>query len=252
MIQIGIVILISVFVIKELISFKTRKDDFSKSTDELRKEFKRRDIVLIILFPLLLVAVTIGLTSFLNFLSDWSIQNDSEIIYIIKPDMGTWIGMAMISTLGYSIFVLFKLAQWIFKSKEPDYWIYYNRKYGFKATNFLKFVGILSLTVGSIWICLNLNSYTKFKDDKIEIKQFGSFQKVEYEFATISKIIHYQKIIAPNDSIVERPHYMIVFDDNFKWKTNDEFRTPKNSDEQFINLIKAKTGLEIEEQEIDQ
>ena len=252
MIQIGIVILITAFILKELFSFKTQKDDFLKSTDELRKEFKRKDIFLIILFPFLLLVVTIGLASVLDFLSNWSIQNDREIIYIIKPEMGTWIGMAMISTLGYSVFVLFKIVKWTFKSKETDYWVYYNRKYGFKATGFLKYVGILSLTVGSIWICLNLNSYAKFKEDRIEMKKFGSIKEVEYEYSSISKIIHYQNITAPNGNVVERPHYMIVFNENQKWRTIDEFRTPKHSDEQIIKLIKEKTGLVIEEHEIEQ
>lgn len=252
MIQIGIIVLLTVFVLKGLFSFRLEKDDCSKSTDELRTEFQRKDFLLLFLFFVLLPSFTVGLTILFDWLSDWSISNDKSIIHIIKPNMGTWIVMAMMSSLGYAVYAIFKISKWIFKSNESNYWTYYNRKYGFKATGLLKYLGIILVLCSSILVCLNLNSYLKFKDTKIEINQFKSLKQTEYGLESITKIIHFQKTIAPNGKIVQKPHYAIFFSDNYEWRTNDNLRTPNINDDKIFSFLTEKTGLEIEEIEIDQ
>ena len=252
MIQIGIVILLTVFVLKGLFSFRLEKDDYSKSTDELRTEFQRKDILLLFLFFVLLPSFTVGLTILFDWLSDWSTSNDKSIIHIIKPNMGTWIVMAMMSSLGYAVYAIFKISKWIFKRNESKYWTYYNRKYGFKVTGLLKYLGIILVLFSSILVCLNLNSYVKFKDNKIEINQFKSLTQTEYELESITKIIHFQKTITPNGEIVQKSHYAIFFNDNYEWRTNDNLRTPNINDDKIFSFLTEKTGLEIEEIEIDQ
>lgn len=251
MIQIGVIIVLTVFVLKGLFSFKLEKDNYSKSIDELRTEFQRKDFILLFLFLLLLPLFTVGLTVLFDWLSDWSISNDKSVIHIIKPNMGTWIVMAMMSSLGYAAFSIFKIAKLIFKTNESNYWIYYNRKYGFKATGLLKYLGIVLVFGSSILVCLNLNSYVKFKGNKIEINQLKSFNPTVYEIESITKIIHFQKTIATNGNIVQKPHYAIVFDDNYEWRTNDNLRTPSIDDDKIFSFLTKETGLKIEEIEID-
>ena len=252
MIQIAIVIFLTVFVLIELFSFKIRKDDYSKSTDDLRYEYRSKDFLILLLFFILVPTFTVGLTILFDWLSNWSVANDESIIYIIKPNMGTWIIMALMSSIGYAVVAIFKIVKVIFKDKESEYWTYYNRKYGFKATGLLKYLGIIMVLGSSTLVCLNLNSYVKFKDNKIEINQFKEFKQVDYKIESIAKIIHYQKTIAPNGNIVSKPHYAIVFNDNFKWRTNDNLRTPHINDDKIFSFLIEKTGLEIEKIEIDQ
>ncbi len=252
MIQIGIIIVLTVFVLKGLFSFRLEKDDYSKSTDELRTEFQRKDFLLLFLFFILLPSFTVGLTILFDWLSDWSTSNDKSILHIIKPNIGTWIVMAMMSSLGYAVCSIFKISKWIFKTNESNYWTYYNRKYGFKATRLLKYLGIILVIFSSTLVCLNLNSYVKFKETKIEINEFKSFKPTEYKLESITKIIHFQKTVAPNGNIVQKPHYAIVFNDNYAWRTNDNLRTPNINDDKIFSFLTEKTGLKIEEIEIDQ
>jgi hypothetical protein len=97
-----------------------------------------------------------------------------------------------------------------------------------------------------------LSSYVKFKETKIEIIQFDSFKQKEYGLENIAKIIHYQKSIAPNGNIVEKPHYAIVFNDNYEWRTNDNLRTPNINDDKIFTFLTERTGLKIEDIEINQ
>lgn len=252
MLQIGIVILLTIFILKGFFSFEIGRDDNSKSTDELRHEFQRKDILLLLLFFFLIPTFTVGLTIFFGYLSNWSLTNDDGIVHLIKPNTGTWILIGMLSALGCTIFAIFKIVKWVFKSKELDYWNYYNRKYGYRASRLLKYLGIFVIIISSILVCLNLNFYIKFKENKIEINQVDSFKSIEYGFEEIAKIIHYQKTIAPNGNIVDKPHYAIVFNDGFKWKTNDKLRTPQVNDDEIFRFLLEKTALKLDEKEIDQ
>jgi hypothetical protein len=57
--------------------------------------------------------------------------------------METWIVMAMMSSLGSAVYAIFKISKLMFKTNESIYWTYYNRKYGFKASTLLKYLGII-------------------------------------------------------------------------------------------------------------
>jgi hypothetical protein len=251
MIQIGIIIVLTVFVLIKLFSFKLAKDDLTKSTAELRAEFQRKDFLLLFLFLILLPSFTVGFAYLFNWLANWSISDDKSVIYIIKPGMEFWFVMAMMSSLAYALYSTLKITKWIFKADERNYWIYYSRKYPYDATARLKYLGIILVLCSSILVCLNLNSYVKFKDTKIEINQFDSLKQKTYGLETITKIIHYKMAITPEGNTIQ-PHYGVIFNDNFEWRTNDNRRTPDINDDKIFSFLSAKTGLEIEEMENDQ
>jgi len=251
MIQIATVILLTVIAIKELLSFNIGKDDYSKTTKELSKQFWRRDILLLFLTFLFIPLFTVLLTVFFDWLSKSLTANDEGIIHIIKPEIGMWFVLALMSSLGYSVLGFLKTAKWLFKSQEMEYWIYYNRKYGYNAAIFLKKLGIMVILSFSILVCLWLNSYVKIKNDSIEINQITALFKKEYNLDSVTKIVHYERVLAPNGNVVDKPYYAIKFDDQFIWRTNS-YLTPtvKNDDKIFAYLSKA-ANLSIEEMEIE-
>jgi len=251
MIQIAIVIILTSVVLRQLFSFKTKKDDYSTSTDELKKEFRKRDILFLLGSFLLIPLILAGLTMLNSRLSDSMFTNDLEIIHLIKPNTGTWFGMAMISSPGVFFWLIFLLSKIIFKEQVYDYWIYYNRKYSFNGAMFLKYFAIIALTAGSIFTCMNLNSFVKIKEDRIEINSFTGILPKKYSFDSINEITHYRKQVAPNGKIVDKPYYSIVFSDNSVWRTDDDLRTPRKSDEQIIKFLSEETKIEIDELEID-
>jgi hypothetical protein len=105
MLQLGIVIVLCVFVVRALFGFKAAKDDDSKSTDELRAEFQRKDFLMMFLFFLLLPAFIAANTALFNFLYNWSLAGDKATVYLIKPDIGTWIVWGMMSALGFYVVI---------------------------------------------------------------------------------------------------------------------------------------------------
>lgn len=251
MIQIATVILLAIIAIKELLSFNIGKDDYLKTTKELRMQFWRKDFLLLILHFLSIILITIALTLFFNYLSNTLIYLDDTIIHLIKPEAAIWFVLALMSAFGYSVLSLIKLAKWLFKSEEKDYWIYYNRKYGYNAMSFLKKMGIFIILCGSIFVCLALNSYVKFTKDSIEINQITSLFKVEYKLESVNKIFHYKQKLAPNGNVVEKPYYAIEFDDQFIWRTNANLRTPNINDDKIFSYLSKATNLAIEDLDIE-
>jgi len=251
MIQIATVILLTIIVLKDLMSFRIGKDDYSKTTKELWKQFWKRDLLMLLLTFLSIPLITTILTVFFNWLSKSFNASDDSIIHIIKPEIGVWFVLALMSSFGYAALVVFKTAKWIFKSQEMKYWIYYNRKYGYNAAIFLKKMGIIVILSFSFLVCLSLNSYVKFKKDSIEINPVTSLFKKDYKLESVTKIFHYQRLIAPNGNVVDKPYYAIEFDDQFIWRTNANFRTPIKSDDKIIVFLSKATNLDIEEMDIE-
>lgn len=251
MLQSAIIVLLSSIILKHQFSFKVKQDNYLISTEELKIKFIRKDILLIFLFLILLPTFTIILTSFFNWLSELKFSNDTETIYIIKPDIGSWLVISMIASLGYSVLVIFKTVKIIFKSDEADYWIYYNRKYGFKAAQFIKYLSIIAVIFSTALASLNLHHYVKFKENEIEINKLDSFIENRYDLSQVTQIIHFQKTVAPNGNIVDKPHYAIRFNNNFVWRTTDNLRTPHKNDDKIIEFLISKISLKLIKKDID-
>jgi len=193
MIQIAIVIIFTTLIVRGLLSFKTKRDDYSISMEELKSEFKKKDILLLlgsfVLIPLLIV----GLTIFYSRLSDLQFANDEGVIYLINSNIGIWILMAMMTSVGVGFCIIFWITKKMFKERVDVYWIYYNRKYGFNAAGFLKYFSILIMVSGLLLTCMSYNYFVKIKDDSLEINRFVSLLPETYTFDSIEQITHYQK-----------------------------------------------------------
>ncbi len=187
MIQIGVIIVLTVFVLKGLFSFRLEKDNYSKSTEELRTEFHKNDLLLLFLFLLLLPSFTIGLTVLYNWLSDWSISTDKSIVHIIKPNIGSWIFMAMMSSLGYAVFAEFYLKN----NRRGFYYgpsiFLYNKSVELSSTNEIaKFRTLYpNLRAGYVWypfknINLYLNPWFNIGSE-INIDNNNSLNGIDYE-----------------------------------------------------------------------
>ncbi len=251
MLQIGILMILALWVSKELFSIKFKKDDYSKSSNELGNEFKKKHFRMLFLFFLVFVSISILLTNVFEWFSDAIIGTDKTLIYVIKPNMGTWMVMAIFTSLGYSVFAFIKLAKLMFKERHEDYWIYYNRLYRLNASGILKYLGIIIILVSSILVCLNLDTYLKIKENQIEINGFRTLKSQQYDLESITKIVHYKKTVAPNGNIVKKPHYALFFEDGFEWRTNDDLREPNKGDDKIFDFLSQQTNLNIEEIELD-
>ncbi|MBK3518479.1 hypothetical protein [Carboxylicivirga marina] len=251
MIAISGIVIITVILIRTLLSFKFEKDDYSRTTDDLRNEFQRKDFLILLLFFISIPLFATLNTNALESLSEMVISV-SDSVFIIKPEFETWLLLALMMSFGISVIVVFSVANTVFKEKASQYWIYYNRKYRTNATAILKYLSVILISGSSLLICLQLNTFIKFNDEAVVINQSLDFADTEYQYDQIDKLVHYDKKVAPNGSIIDKPYYAIHFGDNFIWRTTDGLRTPHIDDDKIFKFLSDKTKLVIEEFEIEQ
>lgn len=252
MIQIGFIILLTIIILRELFLFKPEKDDNSQSTEDLRKKYQKKDFLALFGFFILIPILTIGLSYFYDFVSESMFKNEDDIIYLIKPNMGTWFALGLFSSFGVSIYLIIKIMKLVLKENVNYYWIYYNRKYGFNASKLLKYLCILLILFCSTLACFQLNYYVKIKADKIEINSLLELKKKEYSIDSIDEIIQYQKTIAPNGKIYDKTYYVIKSNNEIIWRTNDNSRPAHKNDDEIFEFISKITNIEIKTLEIEE
>ncbi|MFT6747669.1 MAG: hypothetical protein ACJAZ2_002026 [Glaciecola sp.] len=250
MIQSIIILVFSTILIRFLIKFKgASKKDLDRA--ELTKEFRAFDLRLLFGFFFLLLANTIVLTYFLHQLSKLELGSESIPEYVIKPGLAAWGVVGMMLSLSVSFAILIFLVSQIKKEKAPNYWRYYNLKYGFNASGILKHLCIVIVCVATVFYVSQVNSYVKFYSDSIVINKMLETAGRTYQYSEVSEITHYLKKVAPNGNVVDKPHYEIKFKDGFTWRTTDDLRTPNIHDDKIFNWLLEQTGLTLKEQELD-
>ncbi len=238
-INIGIVLLIMVFVLQELLNIKIpKRDNFHY---EINDKYQIKEIISLILFLFSMPILSIIFTSFFNWLSIQSIEKEDSI-YFIEPSLGVFLISSMIFSLGCSMSITFKTIG-LFNNK--NFWLYYVNKHGLITIKIFKCLGIICVVSGAILVSLNLNSYVKINQNFIEINSFTSLFKRKYKFDKVKNLIHYENILAPNGNIVKEPHYAIIFKDGFVWET-DDFRSPNIKDDSLFTYLQKKTKIKIQ------
>ncbi len=251
MIKSALVVIFSLILIRTLFKFRgaTKKQlDFA----ELNSEFRSFHLKLLFVFFLLIPINIVILTYLLTQLSNIGFSSEPQPEFIIKPNMGTWLVISMIFSLTTSFVILILIVNKIKKDQAQNYWRYYNLKYGFNASVLLKYLSIFIILFATALTISQLNSYVKFTSDTIVINKTSDFKERTYELSDISEVTHYQKTIAPNGKIVDKPHYGIRFVDGYVWRTNDDLRTPNINDQKIFNWLSERTNSEIKQVDIDE
>ncbi|BDD05500.1 hypothetical protein [Aureibacter tunicatorum] len=217
----------------------------------LTKKFKPFDIKIFVSFLVLLPLNTIIFTYLLTQLSSFGYTNKPETEFLIRPDAGTWFGIALSFSMGTSLALLILIIKKIKHEEEGQYWQYYNLKYGFNAALLVKYLTMVITIFATVFCVSQLNSFVRFNSNSISINKPFETSERSYSLKDISEITYYLKTVAPNGNIIDKPHYSIEFSDGFQWRTNDDFRTPNAKDVEIINWLINKTGLKLEEIEID-
>jgi hypothetical protein len=220
--------------------------------DQLREEFRTFDLKLLFGFFLLIPTNIVVLTYLLTELSNIGFSSDNISGYIIRPNMGTWIVVSMMLSLATSVIILIALVKKIKGDRAPLYWKYYNLKYGFNAAMLLKYLSILIILFTATLSVSQMNTYVIFSESIITINKSLELSARTYQLSEIAEITHYQKTIAPNGKIVDKPHYGIEFTDGFVWRTNDDLRTPNINDDETLNWLIIQSGKQLKRIEIDE
>jgi hypothetical protein len=113
------------------------------------------------------------------------------------------------------------------------------------------FVWLAALvTAGSSFCFLaGVTSFARFDEAGVEIGRPLGFRSTFYRYARVKAIEHRATFRAPNGNTIQRPHYVILFDDGTSWSTRGGLRDPvPDLDGRIAQLVARESGRSIEEQ----
>jgi multisubunit Na+/H+ antiporter MnhB subunit len=230
---------------------KKSKYQSTKPIGELRKEFWKFDILILILFFVLTPIFVIITYILFGWISDLRFSKASANGYLFIPERMMWFVPAIFAGLGLSAFVFLKLQKPILKDRFNDYAAYSSLKYGFDADRVSNFLIKFLIVFVTAFFILAINYYAYFGNDKIMISDFFQLTESKYEYNDITAIKSVDKLIAPNGNVVIDKHYVIDFSDSYKWSSRQGGDSNYEKDTDMINYILTKTGLEIKHLEFD-
>jgi NADH:ubiquinone oxidoreductase subunit 5 (subunit L)/multisubunit Na+/H+ antiporter MnhA subunit len=253
-ISIFLPVALMVFILWSIGRFFSKRKPKSKSQrsiDELRKEFMKYDLLLLLLFFVLTPIFTYLFYNIFGTISEIRFDRLKEDGILILPTKIMWFVPSILFGLGLSAFAVLIIQRPLFKEKHNEYSAYSSMKYGFDAEmvskNLIKFLVIL----GTGFFVLAINNYTHFGKDKILISSFFQLIESNYEYEDVVAIKSVEKIVAPNGNIVEDKHFVIDFADNNNWSSRQGGVSFYEKDRETINFVLAKTGFELIHLEFD-
>lgn len=244
------ILIFTLFAFRAIMPYKIPEKFKGITMQSLEAEFKKTHLIFLLVFILLLISTTI-IFSFI-FENIFNKQNpDSSIVFSIRIDEGFWIIISMIFGIAFSIILLNLFLNIILKENSIRFWIYYNLKYRFNALLVLNILTGLFLLTGIVFTYFGSTTNVYISDKSIKIKTLFSVSEKVYNFSDVKAIVYYENKIAPNGDKVFKPHFKVVFSDNFEWSTITDLREPKKDDNQIFEYISKMSNMEITEEDVD-
>ena len=107
---------------------------------------------------------------------------------------------------------------------------------------------VVIYAIGFGFVGLTLGTYTIFTKDSIVMNQFLSLQPISYPYSKIKSIKSTDYFTAVTGRKVYRPHFVIEFDDGFKWNSRslNYGRDPDPlRDAEIIRFVVSRNGVSV-------
>jgi hypothetical protein len=181
----------------------------------------------------------------LKLAADLYFRVPADTVYLVQPPAFVWIFPAfMLGILSAGIplnGLYFVLLRHRFRrfSRFCDERVGFD---GFRAFRATAIVFIISCLVYS-WIVASF--FARFTQEGVEIGRplwFGNF----YNYKQIRRIEYRATFQAPNGNIVNRPHYVILFDDGASWSSDRLFDAGSDEAAKIVELVSRRSGRAID------
>jgi hypothetical protein len=143
----------------------------------------------------------------------------------------------------------------LLKERYAEYTLYGNLKTGFDSWRVIKFLALTIIIPSALLTCLAMDCYAGFTDDRMITNRFWGIGENVRAYQQITRIRQVQSFKAPNGNIIERPFYVLHFNDGSTWSTKNQlYRFAEDSDlnqqkeAELIIFIAGKIGKEVEVQ----
>ncbi len=222
-----------------------------KPVEELRKKYFKSELLQLGLFVLMAIGLIFVLYYAFDALINIRLSFVSDVVIIVKPYAEMVMVMAFFTGLLLASLIMLMLTKRLLKADWAEYLAYQNVKYKFDYIKLTGYTVRVFILITFLLIIGFLDWYSAFGQNEIKINRLLSLGPKTYSYSSITQIKDIEKLKAPNGNIIEDPHFIIEFKDGKKWNSRDNGFADYDKDNEIIDLIIGKTGIEPLELEFD-
>jgi hypothetical protein len=232
-----------------LVPTKPRPPAEQPLSDSERATFQRWEIAALVPFFVFATALGLAWYALLREVAWLSVAAAPDTVYLITPSAAYW-GIPAIFLGMITAAVPF---DWRYRvllhERYRRFERYCDERTGLNGRRV--FIGFsVAIGVGTVLFLLcGVTSITRIKTTGIEVGHALSFRRAFYSYNHVKTIRHLSSFLAPNGSVVRRPHYVIICDDGEQWSTRQGLRDPiAEFDASVMSYVAQRSGLSIEVQ----
>lgn len=229
-------------------AFPVRGADSSSEplTDDERRECRRWEIASSLVWLLLSVACGIASYLILTRMAGWLRPESPDTVFLVEPTPVFWAVPAIFLGMLTAIIPLDLGQRALLRDRYRRFERYGNERLGFDSNRVFLVLLAFGLVGASLFFLAGATSFARFTRDGIEIGRPFSFRSRFYEYWRIEGIEHRATYQAPAGNTLERPHYVILFDDGSSWSTREGCRDPvPRVDDPILKYVSSRTGKAI-------
>lgn len=202
---------------------------------------KLKNISTIIFFVLVILLTIFSYYSLIS-LANLRISLIKNVIFTAKPFVDGFYISAFFLAMLFSLIIYFYLLKSILKNKSNKYYAIAAYSYITNFGSLPRIVYMLLIILISISSIGFINWFTIFKKEEILINNSFGIGYKEYRYNEVKKI---NQIIITEENNNSYEYFEILFEDGYRWSSENDGYKKFNSEKNIINFIKKSSKVEL-------
>jgi hypothetical protein len=215
-------------------------------TDEERRIYRRWEFGALV--PIFILAPTFGFAWYLALqgVADLFHKGAPGTRFLVRPAPAFWAIPSIFLGIISSAVPMECLYRSLLRDRYSRYERFCNERVGFDGKRVLAWLGACVAVGSVVGLVAGVTSFARFDEAGMEIGRPLGFRSKFHDYKSVKTIEHRTTFVAPNGTTVQRPHYVISFDDGTSWSTREGLRDPlPESDDRIAQLVAQKSGRPI-------
>lgn len=215
-------------------------------TDEERRSYRRWEIGSALLW--LPLGVVSGFAWYLavTTLAGLFSHRSPDTVFLVEPTPVFWAVPAVFLGMLTALIPLDFVQRAVLGDRYHRFERFSHERAGIDGNRVVLAFTVFILAGSVLFFLAGVTSYARFTEAGVEIGRRLSFHGKFYEYRRIAGIEHRATFQAPAGNTVERPHYVILFDDGSYWSTREGCRDPvPKLDDPVVKYVSSRSGKAI-------
>lgn len=229
--------------------FPTLPDDPSESplSDEERRVYRVWEMMGVLPVFVIIPLLTFAWYRTLNGAVGLFHQEVPRTRFVVQPNPLWWFGPALLLGIISAVIPVFGLYRVLLRERFRRFQRFCNEHVGFAADRVLKLLATIIIAGSAVFFVVAVRSFARFTEAGVEFGRPLSFRGSFYKYTRVQAIEHRATFRAPIGNSVQRPHYVILFDDGASWSSEDFLGATHDEAYRIAQLVSVRSGRAIAE-----